>query len=156
MRDTHTHHTISVLQTLYAFKVIVHTFTSTTLRVTPFVPIRVKMLSDLSAEHLQHQRGQLHAVFGLEREGSGTVWSALRSAAEVCQLLDHLSVEADAPWVIRTMYACRTSDILSCNASTRSWSCTPGRSMSTQHRQVRFLFAGIKSQSVKCLVHMVL
>ncbi len=60
---------------------------------TRLVPIQVKLLSDLSAEHLQHQRGQLHAVFGLEREGVVLFGVLFVQAAEVRQLLDHLSVE---------------------------------------------------------------
>lgn len=61
----------------------------------------MRLLGDLSTEDLQHERCQLHAVFGLEGEGAVLFRMLFVQAAEVRQLLNHLSVEQMAPWVIR-------------------------------------------------------
>lgn len=50
-------------------------------------------LGDFAAEHLQHQRGELHAVLRLEGQGAVLFGVLLVEAAQVGQLLDHLGVE---------------------------------------------------------------
>lgn len=57
-------------------------------------------LRHLAAEHLQHQRRELHAVLGLEGERAVLLGVLLVQAAQVGQLLDHLGVEEAAARVV--------------------------------------------------------
>lgn len=60
------------------------------------------LLRHLAAKHLQHQRGELHAVLGLEGERAVLLGVLLVQAAQVSQLLDHLGVEEASAWVVDT------------------------------------------------------
>lgn len=51
---------------------------------------------DLVAENLEHQRGELHAVLGLEGEAAVLLGVLLVEAAQVGQFLDHFGVEQAA------------------------------------------------------------
>lgn len=58
------------------------------------------VLRHLAAKHFQDQRGELHAVLGLEGERAVLLGVLLVQAAQVGQLLDHLGVEEATPRVV--------------------------------------------------------
>lgn len=60
-----------------------------------------QLLGDLATKHLQHQRGELHAVLGLEGQGAVLFGVLLVEAAQVSQLLNHLGVKQPPPWMVQ-------------------------------------------------------
>lgn len=58
------------------------------------------LLWHLTAKHFQHQRGELHAVLGLEGERAVLLGVLLVQAAQVGQLLDHFGVEETSAGVV--------------------------------------------------------
>lgn len=58
------------------------------------------VLRHLAAEHLQDERGELHAVLGLEGKRAVLLGVLLVQTAQVGQFLDHLGVEEASPWVV--------------------------------------------------------
>lgn len=58
------------------------------------------LLWHLTAKHLKHQRGELHAMLWLEGERAVLLGVLLVQAAQVGKLLDHLGVEEASPGVV--------------------------------------------------------
>lgn len=58
------------------------------------------LLWHLTAKHLKHQRGELHAMLRLEGQRAILLWVLFIQAAKVSELLDHLGIEEAPPRVV--------------------------------------------------------
>lgn len=102
--DTHIHTTFSPPLASYATPLLSPYILTPRALVSGFL-ITAQVLSwplgDFAAEHLQHQRGELHAVLRLEGERTVLFGVLLVEAAQVGQFLDHLGINQPSSWVVK-------------------------------------------------------